>query len=129
MNRLSKMNEHINTNKYNDIKNKKIKSLEMKKNKLVKEKSSIEADINEINYLLHMINNDEYEISLYHEIINQYISEETNDWMKEFYNESPNWLHNNNTIKRKETINWIDYSDYEKKEILDFELNDIMNSN
>ena len=39
-------------------------------------------------------------------------------WLKEFYQESPNWLMNWNICNKKKTLQWADMSDDEKKEYL-----------
>ena len=43
-------------------------------------------------------------------------------WLKEFYQESPNWLMNWNIKNKKKTIEWTEMSDDEKKEYLDEDL-------
>jgi len=43
-------------------------------------------------------------------------------WLKEFYQESPNWLMNWNIKNKKKTIEWAELSDDEKREYLDEDL-------
>lgn len=44
------------------------------------------------------------------------------EWMNDFYEESPNWIINDNINNMSSTIKWIILNDSEKKETLDDEL-------
>jgi len=43
-------------------------------------------------------------------------------WLKEFYQESPNWLMNWNINNKKNTIAWSELSDNDKNKYLDNEI-------
>ena len=56
-----------------------------------------------------------------------YIMKNSEDYMKKFYEESPDYLQNNNILSMMETLSWLSKSDHKKKEILDDELENYFN--
>ena len=58
--------------------------------------------------------------------ISRLIHNETILYMKEHYDESPNWKLNNDNDNMITTLIWLTYSDKEKKDKLDDELNDYL---
>ena len=63
----------------------------------------------------------------YYQRISQLINNEPLLYIKEHYCESPNWMTNNDNISIVNTLIWMTYSEKEKKEKLDDELDDYMN--
>ena len=66
-------------------------------------------------------------VQLYSNIVYEIINMCDIKWMKEFYSESPNWLMNWNIQNKRQTIEWCDKTDIEKKHELDQELEDYFN--
>ena len=59
----------------------------------------------------------------YHQRISRILNNESIElYIREYYSESPNWKLNNDMENMINTLIWISYSDKEKKEILDEEL-------
>lgn len=54
-------------------------------------------------------------------LINQNDSE-NNTFLREFYEESPDYMENDNLLNMFKTLNWLSYSDNYKKNLLDREL-------
>ena len=62
----------------------------------------------------------------YHQRISRILNNESIElYIREYYSESPNWKLNNDMENMINTLIWISYSDKEKKEILDEELDEI----
>ena len=65
----------------------------------------------------------------YYQRVSQLINNEPLQYMKEHYSESPNWMINKEINNIVDTFVWLTYSEKEKKEKLDDELNDYMKLN
>ena len=66
----------------------------------------------------------------YHQRISQLLNNESIElFIREHYSESPNWKLNNDMENMIDTLIWISYSDKEKLEILDEELDEILLDN
>ena len=64
--------------------------------------------------------NNEYEVDMIYRVyINTYMIHDY-EWMNDFYEESPNWINNNEN--KHQTIDWINLSYNEKKDILDIDI-------
>ena len=61
-------------------------------------------------------------VQIYSNIIYEKISNSNVNWLKEFYQESGNWLMNWNIDNKRNTILWNDMNDIDKKKILDKEI-------
>ena len=62
----------------------------------------------------------------YHQRISRILNNESIDlYIREHYSESPNWKLNKDMENMIDTLVWISYSDKEKKEILDEEIDEM----
>lgn len=77
-------------------------------------KHIVDYHTNDINY------NNEYEVDMIYRVyINTYMIHDY-EWMNDFYEESPNWINNNEN--KQQTIDWINLSYNEKQDILDIDI-------
>ena len=63
-------------------------------------------------------------VQIYSNIVYEKINSCTIYWLKEFYQESSNWLMNWNIDNKRRTILWDDMNDEDKKNHLDEDLDD-----
>ena len=61
-------------------------------------------------------------VQIYSNIVYEKINNSTINWLKEFYQESSNWLMNWNIDNKRRTILWDDMNDEDKKKQLDEDL-------
>ena len=66
-------------------------------------------------------------VQIYSNVIYEKIQYCTIHWLREFYQESGNWLMNWNIDNKRNTIEWNDLNDTNKKYKLDKELNEYFN--
>ena len=66
-------------------------------------------------------------VQIYSNVIYEKIQCCTIHWLREFYQESGNWLMNWNIDNKRNTIEWNDMNDTDKKYKLDKELNEYFN--
>ena len=66
-------------------------------------------------------------VQIYSNVIYEKIQSCTIHWLREFYQESGNWLMNWNIDNKRNTIEWNDLNDTDKKYKLDKELNEYFN--
>ena len=92
--------------------------------------------MNRIRKVLEHIENDTIDleniddvsiVQIYSNIIYEKINNCTIHWLKEFYQESGNWLMNWNIDKKRDTILWNDMNDIDKKKLLDKEIENHFN--
>ena len=92
--------------------------------------------MNRIRKVLEHIENDTIDleniddvsiVQIYSNIIYEKINNCTINWLKEFYQESGNWLMNWNIDKKRDTILWNDMNDIDKKNLLDKEIENHFN--
>ena len=87
--------------------------------------------MNRIRKVLEHIENDTIDleniddvsiVQIYSNIIYEKISNCHINWLKEYYQESGNWLMNWNIDNKRNTILWNDMNDIDKKKLLDKEI-------
>ena len=92
--------------------------------------------MNRIKKILEHIENDTIDleniddvsiVQIYSNIIYEKINNCTINWLKEFYQESGNWLMNWNIDNKRNTILWNDMNDIDKKNLLDKEIENHFN--
>ena len=85
-----------------------------KEEKLKRRLDRMETAVNDCNYIINMHNKN---VDKFNKRINEIINN-SDEIMKDFYEESPNF----NTNNFIDSLIWLSYSDNEKKEMLDKEL-------
>ena len=75
--------------------------------------------------LLHLENTNN--LSLYYYMLENLLSNNENNWIRDFYEESPNWGMNIDLINITKTIQWASLDDNNKKEILDKDIESYFN--
>lgn len=99
-------------------------------NKTSYENLTLEEKVNRLEKGLENIQYSLPSIDLCKEVFFQAILDymkNSEDYMKKFYEESPDYLQNNNILSMMETLSWLSKSDHKKKEILDDELENYFN--